>query len=48
MSNDDDYYSRRQRKSDSQFMAFLGWVMLPLIALLTVVTLVRYFIIIFT
>jgi hypothetical protein len=45
--NDDDYYSRRQRKSDSQFMAFLGWVMLPLIGLLTIVTLVRYFIIVF-
>lgn len=45
--NDDDYYSRRQRKTDSQFMAFLGWVMLPLLSIVTIVTLVRYFIIIF-
>jgi hypothetical protein len=45
--SEEDYYSRRQRKSDSQFMAFLGWVMLPLLALLTVVSLVRYFIIVF-
>jgi len=45
--SEDDYYSRRLRKTDSQFGAFLGWVLLPLIALLTIVILVRYLFIIF-
>jgi hypothetical protein len=43
--DDEDYYSRRQRKADNEFVMFLRYcVVLPL-GLILLVSLVRWFII---